>query len=194
MGSNAGRKRFVISGAILIVVIGIVVLLLVRNGSSSSPAPSVTASYPTTPPPNTPHTTTSASPTPPTATDLDSYVPESFAGYTWEATAEDPVAIEAGAIDATTGAFQSSDETILSSFAEWNTAEEAAAFAQQRGIDENPGQTPLVDDSISAGAGHYWYYVVDDDTGLIYWYFGRFSGRMTGDAYSVQEFFLGFPR
>ena len=43
-------------------------------------------------------------------------------------------------------------------------------------------------------AGHYWYYVVDDDTGLIYWYFGRFSGRMTGDAYSVQEFFLGFPR
>ncbi len=176
MGSNAGRKRFVIIGAILIVVIGIVVLLLVRNGSSSSPAPSVTASYPTTPPPNTPHTTTSASPTPPTATDLDSYVPESFAGYTWEATAEDPVAIEAGAIDATTGAFQSSDET------------------KQRGIDENPGQTPLVDDSISAGAGHYWYYVVDDDTGLIYWYFGRFSGRMTGDAYSVQEFFLGFPR
>lgn len=196
MSKNTGRRRWLIIGAALVVVIGAVVLLLARNSNSRPPTSTATATvtYPTTPPPNTPHTTASASPTPPTATDLDSYVPDSFAGYAWDFDAEDQTALEAGAISASTGTFQSSDETIPANFAEWNSEEEAAAFAQQRGVDENPEQTPLVDGDINSGAGHYWYYAIDDSTGMIYWFFGRFSGQMTGDPYSVQQFFLAFPR
>ncbi len=194
---RAGKTRWLTVGAIVVVVVGIAVLLFIRNGSSNSPQTPVstpTASYPTTPPANTPYQTAPPSPTPPTAENLEEYIPTEFDGYTWDAGDEDPTAMESGAVSASSGTFQSDDEALTANLAEWGSEEEAAAFAQQRGEEENPGQTPLVDGDINSGAGHYWYYAIDDQTGMIYWYFGTFTGQLRGDPYSVQEFFLAFPR
>ncbi|NLI85410.1 MAG: hypothetical protein GX440_08485 [Propionibacterium sp.] len=196
MNRRSKRSRWLIIGAAA-VVIAIAVLLFVGYSSGNSPqAPSSTASSNDSTSSSTysPYTPASASPTPPTATDLQGYIPAEFDGYTWDPSDDDPTAMEAGAVTASSGTFQSDDQALLANLAEWSSVEEAAAFAQQRGEDENPGQTPLVDGDINSGAGHYWYYALDDQTGMIYWYFGTFTGQLRGDPQSVQEFFLGFPR
>lgn len=191
------RKKWIIIVVVVAAILGIVTYLVAtrdRATQSPAPTPAPTASYPTTPPPSTSYRTTEASPTPPSATDLPGYIPAEAGGYQWEPAEEDANALEAGAVDAITGVFKSTNETLLAGLAEWPSAEDAAAWAEQRGRDSHPSQEPLTQDDINDGAGHYWYYALDDDSGAIYWQFGTFTGELTGDPYSVQEFFLSFPR
>ena len=199
MDQKAKKTRWLVVALAAVVICGIVAFLFVRNGNGNTPSTPASASTDISsgkPWSGTPFTPASASPTPPTASDLEGYIPNEFDGYTWENSADDPSALEAGATNASSGTFQSNDEALNANLAQWATEEEAAAYAQQLGADENPGSSPLVDGDINSGAGHYWYYPLDDSDqqAVVYWYFGTFTGKLVGDPYSVQEFFLAFPR
>lgn len=163
-----------------------------RPDATSAPTPS----YPSTPPPSAPPPNPSATPVPPNATSLDEFVPEGVGPYQWEPSGTDTDALAQGATEAVEGTF-SSEVPAGAQFpvrmAEWPSAAEAAAHAQQRGEASFPGVAPLGEGPINSGAGHYWYYE-RDGVGTVFWYLGQFSAEFSGEPRDVQEFFLAFPR
>lgn len=201
--SRGARTLRVVALVALLVAVVTGALLLSRalgrdevDGEAATPEP-VTGSwtYPSNPPPSGPVVEPSVSPTPipPTATTLEEFVPEAVDSFDWSASGEDAEAIAAGARAAEEGTFTTEDDEVTAGMAEWDTPDQAADNARTRAAADFPGQEPLAEGEIRNGAGHFWYYE-RDGVGTVYWYHGRFSAEFSGAPYTVQEFFLRFPK
>ena len=133
--------------------------------------------------------------------EIDSYASDiDIDDYSWEANDSGIEALDAemsdGVVDVSSGEFVSDDDSLAATFAQWGTPEEAEAYVDALRSDEL-GIGPLVDGDIDSGAGHFWYYARNDgdqEIGVVYWYSGTITGKLSGDPREVQQFFLRFPK
>lgn len=159
--------------------------------TQSSPVPTWT--YPTTPPPSGPIEQPSTTPTPPTASSLEEFIPPAVDNYSPGDFEEDTETLDAGATEAQQGNFTSGGDVIGVQMSQWPTAEDASRHAQESAAAQYDAANMLTSGSIRSGAGQYWYYEKDGKA-TVYWYDGTFSAQFSGKPMEVQEFFLRFPK